>query len=132
MGSVIVTGGSRGIGLVVRYGAANLTAQVCICGGAILGLASAGRRDFATEVAHASPAAWIALACLAVLSTVLAYTLWYVALERRSAAKLTMFAYLKPVFGVALSAAVLGKAVGMTVISGAVVVVGGLALTNLK
>jgi drug/metabolite transporter (DMT)-like permease len=126
-----MTGGSRGIGLVVRYGAANLTAQVRICG-AILGPAYAGRRDFATEVAHASPAAWIALACLAVLSTVLAYALWYVATERRSATKLTMFTYLTPVFGVVLSAAVLCEAVGMTVISGGVVVVGGPALTNLK
>ncbi len=98
----------------------------------MLGLASAGRRDFATEVPHASPAARIALAGLAVLSTVLDDTLWYVALARRSAAKLTIFAYLKPVFSVVLSAVMLGQAVGMTVISGAVVVVGGLALTNLK
>jgi drug/metabolite transporter (DMT)-like permease len=131
MRKVIVTGGNQGIGLVARYGAAKLTAQVCICG-AILGLAAAGRRDFAPEVAHASPATWIALACLAVLSTVLAYTLWYVALERRCAAKLTMFTYLTPIFGLVLSAAVLGEAVGMTVISGGVVVVGRLALTNLK
>ena len=43
-----------------------------------------------------------------------------------------MFAYLEPVFGVVLSAVVLGKAVGMTVISGAIVVVGGLSLTNLN
>jgi drug/metabolite transporter (DMT)-like permease len=131
MGNVIVTGGSRGIGLVVRYGAANVTARVCI-GSAILGLASVGRRDFATEVAHAAPAAWIALACLAVLSTVPAYTPWRVALERQSPAKLTTFTYLTPVFGVALSAAVFGEGVGMTVISGGVFVVGGLALTNFK
>ena len=63
---------------------------------------------------------------------VLAYTLWYVALQRRSAAKLTIFTHLTPVFGVVLSAAVLGEAVGMTVISGGVVVVGELAFTNLK
>jgi drug/metabolite transporter (DMT)-like permease len=131
MGNVIVTGGNQGIGLVARYGGAKLTAQVCICG-AILGRASAGRRDFAPEVAHAPPAAWIVLACLAVHSTVLADTLWYVDLERRSAAKLRMFTDLSPIYGVVLSEAVLGEAVGMTVISGGVVVVGGLARTNLK
>ncbi len=53
-----------GKSMVERYGAANLTAQVCIAGGALLTAVTALRPGVMRELAGAPAAAWAAAGCL--------------------------------------------------------------------
>ncbi len=116
--------------MVSRYGAANLSAQVCIAGGAILAGSTLFRPSMIGEMAAASRTSWTAVTCLALFSTVAAYTLWYNALSRRTASQLAMYTYLVPIFGVLLSAVALREHIGMSIILGGAAVIGGISLTN--
>jgi drug/metabolite transporter (DMT)-like permease len=119
-----------GKAMVQRYGAANLTAQVCIVGGAILAAAGIFRPAMLQEMANAPRSAWIAVGSLALFSTVAAYILWYQALAYRSASQLSMYTYLVPVFGVSVASIVLGEHIPAALLIGGAAVIGGIYLSN--
>ena len=56
----------------------------------------------------AAPGAWLLMLYLGSLSAV-AYTLWSLLLQRHPVSRITVFAFLNPVFGVVLSALLLGE-----------------------
>lgn len=56
----------------------------------------------------ASPGAWLLMLYLGALSAV-AYTIWSLLLQRHPVSRITVFAFLNPVFGVVLSAVLLGE-----------------------
>ena len=56
----------------------------------------------------ASPGAWLLMLYLGALSAV-AYTIWSLLLQRHPVSRITIFAFLNPVFGVVLSAVLLGE-----------------------
>jgi O-acetylserine/cysteine efflux transporter len=82
-------------------------------------------------IAALSPAGWASVIYVAVISTVLGYSIWGTLLSRHPAAMVTPFALLIPVVGVATAAIVLGERVtGPEALSGGVVLA-GLALAIL-
>ncbi|MBC6437291.1 MAG: EamA family transporter [Rhodobacteraceae bacterium] len=74
---------------------------------------------------------WAAVVYVAVISTVLGYSLWGTLLSRYKTADVTPFALLIPVVGIATSAAILGERLTLVEILGAVVIMLGLALSVL-
>ena len=82
-------------------------------------------------VAALSARGWAAVIYVAMISTVLGYSLWAYLMSRHPAAVVTPFALLIPVVGIATSAAVLGERLTGLEIAGAGVVMAGLAVTLL-
>ena len=74
---------------------------------------------------------WFAVVYVAMISTVLGYSLWAYLMSRHAAAVVTPFALLIPVVGIATSAAVLGERLTGAEVAGAAVVMAGLAVTLL-
>ena len=62
-------------------------------------LLEGGPRALGRQVLHATGTAWAAVAYLALLATLLAYTLWTRLLQRHEAARVTPFSLLVPVVG---------------------------------
>ena len=68
-----------------------------------------GPAAVASQIANAHGAAWAGVVYLALLATLLAYTIWTKLLQRHPAAKVTPFSLLVPVVGIAAAAAFLGE-----------------------
>jgi len=76
-------------------------------------------------IAAISPAGWAAVIYVALVSTVLGYSLWGTLLSRHPAALITPFALLIPVMGMGTAAVVLGERVtGTEALAGLVVLAG--------
>jgi drug/metabolite transporter (DMT)-like permease len=118
--------------LVQRYGAPNLTGHVMLTGGTLLAASIPFRPEMIDEMATASATAWGAALALGLVSTLMAYTLWYRALESRPAEKLTMYTYLVPVFSVAVAAAFLHEHITVLMALGGIAVIAGIATANKK
>jgi O-acetylserine/cysteine efflux transporter len=89
-----------------------------------LSLALEGPAPWATIMA-VSPAGWAAVGYVAVISTIVGYSLWGTLLSRHPAALVTPFALMIPVVGMATAAVVLGERItgaealaGLTVLAG--------------
>jgi len=74
---------------------------------------------------------WFAVLYVAIISTVLGYSLWGGLLSRHPAAKVTPFALLIPVVGIIVAGFVLGERLSLLEAIGAAIVLIGLALTVL-
>ncbi len=92
-----------------------------------LSLAVEGPAPLAT-VAALSLQGWIAVVYVALISTVLGYSLWGALLARHRAADVTPFALLIPVVGIATSGLVLGERLTGIEVIGAMIILTGLAL----
>jgi drug/metabolite transporter (DMT)-like permease len=77
-----------------------------------------------------SPEALFAVVWLGLLGSGVAYLLFFRILERWGATRTSLVAYLLPVYGIVLGAAVLGEAVDARLIIGAVLIISGIALVN--
>jgi O-acetylserine/cysteine efflux transporter len=95
-----------------------------------LSLALEGPAPLAT-LAALSPGGWAAVAYVAVISTVVGYSIWGTLLSRHPAALVTPFALLIPVVGVATAAVVLGERVTVPEALAGLTVLAGLALAVL-
>ena len=95
-----------------------------------LSLALEGPSPFATLAALSGPG-WGAVLYVAIVSTVIGYSLWGWLLARHAAAQVTPFALLIPVVGVATAALVLGERLTPAEIAGGAVILGGIALAVL-
>jgi O-acetylserine/cysteine efflux transporter len=83
------------------------------------------------DIAALTAQGWIAVVYVALLSTVLGYSIWGTLLARHPAAAITPFALLIPVVGLSVAALVLGETVSRGEAAAAVVVLAGLALAVL-
>lgn len=84
------------------------------------------------DIAAMSVGGWLAVIYVALISTVLGYSIWGSLLARHSAANITPFALLIPVVSIAVAAVVLGERLSSYEAIGAVIVLGGLALCVLQ
>ena len=84
------------------------------------------------QIAALSPEAWLAVLYVAVISTVLGYSLWGAVLSRHPAARVTPFALLIPVVSMLVAGLVLGERLNGPEAIGSAVVLAGLALTVLR
>lgn len=112
-----------------RYGAEAVT-TVTILGGAL------GTLPFGTGLPHAlltAPGARIAaLVWLGLAPTFLGYLTWNMALHRASVSKVSSFIYFSTPIALLISWAWLGERPGWITLIGAVIVVGGVVLTNTR
>ncbi len=117
--------------LLERFGAANVCAQVFIVGGSILFLLRCGSSTFWVQVSSATPTSLCALAALVLLTTVVAYTLWFWQVAERGASEMAVYLNLVPVFGLVFSVTLLREpASPWLAVGGALVVLGSVSCGN--
>lgn len=80
--------------------------------------------------ARVSLAAWSSLVYMALFSSVICYLIYYYALGRISASRVSAFSYLQPVVATLLAAATLGERVTFPVVAGGAVIFSGVYLTE--
>jgi len=76
--------------------------------------------------------AWLAVIWLGLLGSGLAFLTFFRLLGRWGATRTSLVAYLLPIFGIVLGALVLGEAVGLRLVIGTALVIGGIAIVNLR
>ena len=81
-------------------------------------------------LAHISAAAWLSMLYMALFPSVLAYLIYYYALARISASRVSAFSYLQPVFATVMGVAILGEYLGASVIAGGLVILCGVWLAE--
>ena len=126
---------AEGRDVVSTYGALPTIAWTLI-GGTILylplGIGSLVPQSARAALAHASPQAWWGIAYLMVMTSVVAYLLWYWALKHLAAARVAVFSNLQPLATAFLAHVFLGEHVTVAFLLGAVVVIAGVLLTQWK
>lgn len=91
---------------------------------------------FAWQVAQGSatvpstPKAWLGIAFVAVLSSVVAHGLWVRSVAAIGANRASVFVHLMPLFGAVLAVVFLGEPIALYHVAGAAIVLGGVALAG--
>lgn len=118
---------SPGVNMVALFIWASLVPPLPMFG---LSLAFEGATPFAT-IAAMSAAGWASVVYVAVISTLIGYSIWGGLLSRHPAAVVTPFALMIPVVGIATASFVLGESVtGPEAFSG-IIILAGIALAVL-
>jgi drug/metabolite transporter (DMT)-like permease len=124
---------AEGREIVGRLGALPVIAWTII-GGTLLylpiGLAAMLVPAYRADIAHASAAAWWGVAYLVVMTSVVAYLLWYWALAYLAAARVAVFTNLQPLATALLAQALLGERVTLGFYLAAGVVIAGVLLAQ--
>ena len=119
--------------LVAAHGALPVTAWSHI-GGTILylpvGLFALFAGGGSEQVARASPGAWTGVLYLSVVTSVIAYLLWYWALAHLAAARVAVFSNLQPLATATLAHFFLREHVTASFVAGALVVMTGVVLAQ--
>jgi drug/metabolite transporter (DMT)-like permease len=114
--------------MLQRYSALSLTTYAILIGS--LGLIPFIRLSFFEEVAALSSFGWFAVLFLGIFSTVIAYLLWYVALEIKSASELSVFLYFIPVLATTFSYTFFHEQITLMFVLGGALVIVGLYIVN--
>ena len=85
-------------------------------------------RDF--QFAHVSAAGWGSLVYMALFPSVICYLIYYYALSRISASRVSAFIYLEPVIATVLAVAFLGERITAPLVAGGTVIFTGVYLTE--
>jgi len=115
--------------LVAKYGAIHLTATSIIIGTVLfapIGLVTFTRFDPDTITVRG----WSSLAYIAIGTSVIAYSIWFWALGRLEATKVSVFNNLQPIFTAIMSYFLLGETIGPRLIVGGLLVIIGVVLTE--
>lgn len=115
--------------LLRRYGALTMTAYALGIGTLMylpLGIYFALKFNFSTV----STEGWLSLGYLAIMTSVVAYSLWYWALARMEASKLAVFQNLQPVIAALLSFIFVGETFGPPFFIGGGLVIAGVLITQ--
>ena len=126
---------AEGRELVSAYGALPTIAWTLIGGTLMflpLGLGSLLFARNREQIASASREAWLGLAYLIVVTSVIAYLLWYWALGHLAAARVAIFTNLQPLATAGLAHVFLKEQVTLAFLAGAVVVVAGVVIAQWK
>ena len=118
---------------VAQHGAFPTIAWTMILGSALylpLGLGSLLVPSWRADIAHASREAWWGVAYLIVMTSVVAYLLWYWALEHLAAARVAIFTNLQPLATALLARVLLGERVTAGFFAAAAVVIAGVLLAQ--
>jgi drug/metabolite transporter (DMT)-like permease len=126
---------AEGRALVTTHGPLAVIAWTVIGGTMMylpLGVASLAVPGTVHRIAHASPAAWLGLAYLILVTSVIAYLLWYWALAHLPAARVAIFSNLQPLATAVLAHLFLGEHVTPQFVGGALVVISGVILAQMR
>jgi len=118
---------------VARHGAFPTIAWTLILGTILylpLGIGSLFVPSWRADIAHASAAAWWGVLYLIVMTSVVAYLLWYWALAHLAAARVAIFNNLQPLATAALAQLLLGEHVTAGFFVAAAVVIAGVLLAQ--
>jgi O-acetylserine/cysteine efflux transporter len=118
---------SPGVNMAALFIWASLVPPLPMLG---LSLALEGGDPFGTIAALSLPG-WLAVVYVALISTVLGFSIWGTLLSRHPAAAVTPFALLIPVVGLSVAAIVLGETITPAEALAALVVLAGLVLAVL-
>jgi drug/metabolite transporter (DMT)-like permease len=127
LGWAIYTVGSRP--MLVRHSPLLVTGYTMTIGSllyALFGITALRRLDWSAV----SPAAWGVLAYSAVFSLVIAYIIWYTAVQRVGSSRTSIYSNLVPIVAIGVAALVLGEPLTLRKLVGAVAVIGGVVLTR--
>ena len=114
--------------LVVKYGALPIAIRAGTIGTAmLLPLLSP---NFVTQVSTLPVTGWLAVLYLSVLSTVLAYSMFYVLVSRNTVSRLSVQLYLIPVISVIGGILILGQGLTVFTVAGGSVLLLGVALAT--
>jgi len=127
VGAIYTIAGKK---LLDRYNGFSLTIYAFLFGSLGLLPFFALSPSLVPEAAAMSGVGWAAVLFLAVFPTVIGYILWYVALEKISAAQIGVYLYFIPVFSTIASHFMFNEAVTWPFILGAALVLGGLLILN--
>lgn len=116
--------------LLQRYSALSLTVYAFLFGS--LGLIPFLSPSVITEVTALSWVGWGAVLFLALLPTVIGYVLWYVALELKTAAEISVFLYFIPVLSTIISYFLFQDPITWLFLLGGGFVIAGLIIVNLQ
>ena len=126
---------AEGRPLVSVHGPLPVIAWTLIAGTAMylpLGIASLAAPGAVHRIAHASRAAWLGVGYLILVTSVIAYLLWYWALAHLPAARVAVFTNLQPLATAVLAHFFLGEHVTPQFVGGALVVIFGVVLAQLR
>jgi len=126
---------AEGRPLVTAHGPLPVIAWTLIAGTAMylpLGVASLAAPGTVQRIVHASRAAWLGVGYLILVTSVIAYLLWYWALAHLPAARVAVFTNLQPLATAVLAHLFLGEHVTPQFIGGALVVISGVVLAQLR
>lgn len=126
---------AEGRPLVSVHGPLPVIAWALIAGTAMylpLGIASLAAPGAVHRIAHASRAAWLGVGYLILVTSVIAYLLWYWALAHLPAARVAVFTNLQPLATAVLAHFFLGEHVTPQFVGGALVVIFGVVLAQLR
>ncbi len=115
--------------MIKKYGALTMTAYSLAVGTALylpVGAYFALKFDYSTVPV----AGWLSLLYIAILTSVIAYTIWYWALGKMEASKLSIFQNLQPIIAAILSVAFFGESFGWDFYIGGSMVIAGVILTQ--
>lgn len=121
--------------VVSRFGALPTIAWTLIAGTAMflpLGIGALMLPRNRIALAHASPEAWWGVAYLIVITSVVAYLLWYWALKHLAAARVAVFTNLQPLTTALLAHVFFGERITLLFLLGACVVIAGVLLAQWK
>jgi drug/metabolite transporter (DMT)-like permease len=117
--------------LIEKYGAMVITARAMTYG-TILFLPIGLTSIIEFQPALVGTEAWIGLLYCALLTSVVAYSLWYWALQYIDATQVAVFSNLQPVLAALLAWALLGEPLTTVFVGGGVLVLAGVFLTGRK
>lgn len=115
--------------MIKKYGALTMTAYALTVGTAMylpFGAYFAWKFDYSQVPLEG----WLSLLYIAILTSVIAYTIWYWALGKMEASKLSIFQNLQPVIAAVLSVLLFGESFGPDFYIGGAMVIAGVVLTQ--
>jgi len=127
MGAFYTIAGKK---LLKRYTGLSLTIYAMLLGS--IGLIPFANQDLPTEILNLSITAWFALIFLGIFSTITAYTLWYIALEKKDASEISPYLYAIPVVSTVLSYFLINETITLFFVIGGIFVIAGLIMVNSK
>lgn len=129
MGAIYTIGGKK---MLTRYSPFSLTVYAMLLGSlGLLPFIIMGDSLF-KEVAKMSAISWAALISLGLLSTIVAYSLWYMILAIKEASEISVYLYAIPIISTILSYFLLGDQITIFFIVGGILVILGVKIVNKK
>jgi len=116
--------------MLKRYSALSLTVYAMLLGS--IGLIPFINKTLFEQVSGLSYIGWLSLLFLGLLSTIIAYIIWYIALEIKDASELSIYLYLVPVISTTISLILGLEKITIIFLFGAILIISGLLILNSK
>ena len=100
--------------------------------GTVLYLVIAAPTMAATNWRGISAASWFLMAASSLLALAFAYMVWYTAVQRIGSSRTALYSNLTPIVAMVVAAIWLGERITLTQLSGAVLILAGLAITRIR